>query len=51
MPKVKSTKASFYKTDYNRFEIQFPFDRALVELCKAIPGRQFTDNKRWYFPI
>ena len=48
---VKSTKVSFYKIDYNRFEIQFPFDRSLVELCKEIPGLEFTDNKRWSFPI
>ena len=49
--KVKITKLSIHPADYNRFEIQFPFDRAIVQICREIPGRQFMSNKRWSFPI
>lgn len=51
MPKVKFSKVSMYKTDFNRFEIQFPYDRVIVQICRDIPGRRFMDNKRWSFPI
>ena len=44
--KVKITKLSIHPADYNRFEVEFPFDR----VCREIPGRQFMSKKRWSFP-
>ena len=55
MPKInqqpKTTKISIFKTDFNRFEIKFTFNKQILESCREIPGRRFMDNKRWSFPI
>ena len=55
MPKInqqpKTTKISIFKTDFNRFEIKFTFNKQILDSCREIPGRRFIDNKRWSFPI
>jgi hypothetical protein len=42
----------FSKKDYNRFEISFPYNQDILQICKETAGRKFDlDTKSWSFPI
>ena len=48
---IKSLNVSVFKTNFNSFEIKYPFNTDIIELCTETPGRRFCDNKNWSFPI
>ena len=43
---------NIFKKDYNIFEITFPFNKDILQVCRDIPGRIYNlENKSWTFPI